>query len=78
MSGQPISSQNLMIYYLKSGLASNGEKIHKKSQSWKLYNKHANWQNENDENSRYPIDFLNPQIPITIISLKKGPLKLLK
>jgi hypothetical protein len=41
MSGQPISSQNLMIYYLKSGLASNGEKIHKKSQSWKLYNKHA-------------------------------------
>jgi len=67
-----------MINYLKSRLASNGEKIHNKSQSWKLYDKHANTQNETDENSRYPIDFLNPQFPITIISLQKGPLKPLK
>ncbi len=43
-----------------------------------VHNKHANTQNETDENSRYPIDFLNPQFPITIISLKKGPLKLVK
>jgi len=78
MSGQLISSQNLMIYYLKSRLASNGEKNTNNSQSWKLYNKHANTQNEIDENSRYPVDFLNFQFPITIIYLKKGPLKLLK
>jgi hypothetical protein len=40
-----------------------GKKKHKKSQSWKLYNKHANTQNETDENSRYPIEL--PKSPIS-------------
>jgi hypothetical protein len=79
MSGQLISSQNLMIYYLKSRL---GIKWGKKTQTILNHeNCTISMQIRKMRLMRIQgiqLTSLNFQFPITIISLKKGPLKLLK